>query len=123
MRLLLLLLIIGAVVLYLTNPTTAEIQAQLGGQLPPQLTGAPSMPTPPLDPTDVQPPVAPPVAPGDPPPMPDVPAAAIPDSAMQLDRKDYYLFSIYKVTVGGQTLPGCIIGIAKQAIPYDKCPE
>jgi hypothetical protein len=40
---------------------------------------------------------------------------------MQFERKDYYLFSIYKVSVGGQQTPGCLIGIAKQVIPYGNC--
>ena len=119
-RFLLFVLVIGSVGLYLTNPTTAEVQGQLGGQLPPQLTGAP---VPPGALPDVQqPPVPTPVAPGAPPAMPDVPAAIIPQGEMQLDRKDYYLFSVYKITVGGQQLPGCIVGIAKQAIPMTQCP-
>ena len=122
----------GSVLLYLTNPTTAEIQAQLGGQLPPEISGAPgvptdvpAVPTAPLGPSDVQQPPTPPQGgePGGPPPMmPDVPAATVPQSEMQLDRKDYYLFSIYRVTVGGQQLPGCIVGIAKQAVPMANCP-
>jgi hypothetical protein len=150
-RFLLFVVVVGAVALYFTNPTTAEVQAQLGGQLPPQLTGAPAYPSTPYPssaypgpadqpgtaPTDQsgsspgaapgmqQPPTPPAVAPGAPPAMPDVPAATIPQGEMQLDRKDYYLFSVYKVTVGGQQLPGCIVGIAKQAVPMtpDKCPS
>ena len=57
--------------------------------------------------------------------MPDVPGATVAQGEMQLDRKDYYLFSVYRVTVGGQQLPGCIVGIAKQAVPMtpDKCPS
>ena len=44
---------------------------------------------------------------------------------IQIERTNYYLFSLYKVSVGGASggnpLPGCLIGIAKQAVPYDKC--
>ncbi len=125
-RFLLFVLVVGGIALYFTNPTTAEVQAQLGGQLPPQLTGVPAAPAAPGDqPGMQQPPTPPAVAPGAPPAMPDVPAATIPQGEMQLDRKDYYLFSVYKATVGGQQLPGCIVGIAKQAVPMtpDKCPS
>jgi hypothetical protein len=82
------------------------------------------VPAPPADmpapPTDQQ--GAAPEAPA----APDAPGmpAAMPSGDMQLERKDYYLFSVYKVTVGGQQLPGCIVGIAKQAVPMtpDRCP-
>ena len=137
LRFLLFVIVVGAVGLYFTNPTTAEVQAQLGNQLPPQLTGAPmdpaapalppppDQPAPPAAPDVQQPPEPPAVAPGAPPAMPDVPEAKIPAGEMQLDRKDYYLFSVYRVTVGGQQMPGCIVGIAKQAVPMtpDKCPQ
>ena len=41
-RFLLFVIIVGSVVLYFTNPTTAEVQAQLSGQLP---GGTPTVPT------------------------------------------------------------------------------
>ena len=120
-KFLLFVIVIGSAVLYLTNPTTAEVQAQLSGQLP---GGTPTVPAAPLGPADVQqPPDVPPADPNGPPPqMPDIPAPTVAQGDMQLDRQDFYLFSVYKVTVGGQQLPGCVVGIAKQAIPMTSCP-
>jgi hypothetical protein len=137
-RFLLFVIVVGAVALYFTNPTTEDVQAKLNGQVPAELTAAmpsapgapsvpaaPDMPAPPAPPADMPAPPAgvpaPPAdAPGAAPAAPEMPA--VPGGAMQLDRKDYYLFSIYKVTVGGQQLPGCIIGVAKQAVPSTHCP-
>jgi hypothetical protein len=46
-------------------------------------------------------------------------------SQIQVSRTNYQLFSVFKVAVGpagnAHELPGCLVGIAKQAIPYDKC--
>jgi hypothetical protein len=41
---------------------------------------------------------------------------------VSIERKNYFFLSIFKVSVaGGKPLPGCLIGIAYQAIPYDDC--
>lgn len=118
MRFLLVLLILVAIGLASTNPTTDDVRGLIEAQVAAKFG-------PPVD------------------SLPGVPAdlsTAVSDklkSEIYIDRKDYYLFSVFKVTVGGnyaigntpdgvsheggQQLPGCIIGIAKQAIPYDKC--
>jgi hypothetical protein len=132
-RFLLFVIVVGAIALYFTNPTTEEVQAKLNGQVPAELTAAvpgapgapsmpaaPEMPAPPAAPAAMPAPPADVLAPGAAPAGPD--ASAMAAGSMQLDRKNYYLFSIYKVTVGGQQLPGCIIGVAKQAIPSTSCP-
>jgi len=152
-RFLLFVIVVGAVALYFTNPTTEEVQAKLNGQLPTELSavlpgapGAPSMPAAPDMPAPPAPadmpappagmPTPPAGIPAPPAGTPSVPAApsmpgatapgmpSLPTADMQLERKDYYLFSVYKVTVAGQTLPGCLVGIAKQVVPMtpDKCP-
>ncbi len=107
-RFLLVVLVLGGIGLALTNPTTDDVRAKLAAT-----TGGTV--------GDVQTPVA---QPG----MPQAVTSALTDKMqgeMQLERTNYYLFSLYKVSVGGGTdakqLPGCVIGIAKQAIPYDKC--
>lgn len=121
MRLLLLLLIMGAVGLYYTNPTTQEARAKVKAEMLSQLGlpvgGVPSIPG-----------------------LPGEFGALASDRLtreIQLDRQDYYLFSVFKVTIGGsnatgatpegvspqggQQLPGCLIGVAAQVVPYDKC--
>ena len=107
-RFLLVVLVLGGIGLALTNPTTDDVRAQLNAQTS-AAAGA------------VQSPAA---QPG----MPQAVTSALTDKMqgeMQLERTNYYLFSLYKVSVGGGTdakqLPGCVVGIAKQAIPYDKC--
>jgi hypothetical protein len=104
-RFLLVVLVLGAIGLALTNPTTDDVRAQLNAQT----TGA--VPSPAGQPV-----------------VPQAVTSALTDKMqgeIQLERTNYYLFSLYKVSVGGGTggkqLPGCVIGIAKQAIPYDKC--
>jgi len=113
MRLLLIVLILAAIGLAYTNPTTDDVRSQINVQAMAQLS--PSM-----GPAELR----------------DLATDRL-QSEIHIDRKDYYLFSIFKVTIGGnavigntpegvsheggQQLPGCIIGIAKQAIPYDKC--
>ena len=122
MRFLLIVLILAAIGLVLTNPTADDVREQINAQVAAQMgAGALSH------------------AGG----LPGVPAelqAAASEklqNQIYIDRKNYYLFSIFKVTIGGnavigntpegvsheggQQLPGCLIGIAKQAIPYDKC--
>ena len=108
-RFLLVVLVLAAVGLYFTNPTTDDVRAQLNAQmaLPAGTTAA---------------------TPGMPAGLPPAVATAVQDKVqgdIQIDRTNYYLFSLYKVSVGGASggnpLPGCLIGIAKQAVPYDKC--
>lgn len=58
--------------------------------------------------------------------VPDILNSALAQKAqgkLGLTRQNYYLFSLYKVSVAGSAvqMPGCLIGIAGQAIPYDKC--
>jgi len=133
-RFLLFVIVVGAVALYFTNPTTEEVQAKLNGQVPAELMavapgapGAPSMPSAPAPSAAPEMP-APPAGMPTPPATPGAPSepvaapAVMPSGAMTLERKDYYLFSVYKITVAGQQLPGCIIGIAKQAVPSTNCP-
>ena len=112
LRLFLFVLIAGAIALALTNPTTDDVRAQVNAQVASQTAAG----------------VAQPVV-GEQPGMPQAVTAAVSDklqSQIQIARTNYYLFSIFKVSVGGegtggQQLPGCLIGVAKQAIPYDKC--
>lgn len=120
MRFLLFFVVLVAVGLYFTNPSTEEVRAQLNDFAMSKVDAG--------------------VASGQLPGLPPQVGAAIGDKVSGqtfITRKDYYLFSIYHVTVGGQDvpgatpdttsheggqqLPGCLIGIAKQAIPYDKC--
>ena len=142
-RFLLFVIVVGAIALYFTNPTTEEVQAKLSAGLPAELSAvvpgapsAPSMPDVPAPPAPADMPAPPAGAPAPPadvqaPAAPTAPdaaalpgAPAMPSADMQLERKDYYLFSIYRVTVGGQQLPGCLVGIAKQVVPMtpDRCP-
>ena len=124
-RFLLFVLVAGAVALYFTNPSTDEVRAKLGGQIPAAMSAppaAPDLPAPPPAPDQPAPPAGMPAAP----PAPDMPGVppAVTDQLqgdMQFERKDYYLFSVYKISAGGHQLPGCVIGIAKQVMPYDKC--
>lgn len=120
MRFLLIVLILAAVGLAYTNPTTDDVRSQINAHAMAQLgpsTGGGNLPDVPAELRDL--------------------ATDKLQTEIYIDRKDYYLFSIFKVTIGGnavigntpegvsheggQQLPGCIIGIAKQAIPYDKC--
>jgi hypothetical protein len=105
-RFLLLVLVVGSIALYFTNPSTDDVRTKLNGHLPAQMSGAPSGT--PADQSSMP---------------PSVPSAVLGklQGEMQFERKDYYLFSVYKVSIGGNQMPGCIIGIAKQAVPYDKC--
>ncbi len=118
MRFLLIVLILAAIGLAYTNPSTDDVRSQINAhvaaQLAPSSAGGPDMPA-------------------------ELKTLATDNlqSEVYIDRKDYVLFSIFKVTIGGnavigntpegvsheggQQLPGCIIGIAKQAFPYDKC--
>lgn len=138
-RFLLFVLVVGGVALYFTNPTTDDVRAQLtqlGGvpaSAPVDLPAGPpaSAPDdqsgiPPASAPDAQIGIPPVGAPGDQPGMPTTAVPGLTDrltGVVQLERKDYYLFSVYKVSAGGQQLPGCLIGIAKQVVPYDKCPS
>ena len=105
MRFLLFLILVGAVALYFTNPSTDDVKAALNGQLPAQLSGATGVPADQFN-----------VPAGVPSSVTDTIAGE-----MQLDRSNYYLFSVYKVSIRGQQTPGCLIGDAKQVVPYDKC--
>ena len=103
-RFLLVVLVLGAIGLALTNPTTDDVRALLNAQAGSAAAAAPS--------------------PAGQPGMPPALTAALTDKVqgeIQLERTNYYLLSLYKVSAGGKPLPGCVIGIAKQAIPYDKC--
>ena len=121
-RFLLFVLVVGAIGLGLTNPTTDDVRAQINAKVEAQMG------------TGIVPPPA-----GSLPGIPPEIATAVTEqlqNQIYIDRKNYYLFSVFKVTVGGtapagnaeggahqggQQLPGCLIGVAKQAIPYDKC--
>jgi len=122
MRFLLIVLVLAAIGLALTNPTADDLREQINAQVAAQL-GSGTLPA----------------AGG----LPGLPAelTAVASEKLQneitIDRQNYYLFSIFKITIGGkdvggntpegvnheggQQLPGCLIGIAKQAIPYDRC--
>ena len=106
-----LLLLLGIVGLVLTNPTTDEVRSQVMAHFAAQIGGASGG--------------APLAQSG----FPDAVAAVVgkqmPD-VVQIERQNYFVLSIYKVAIGGPNggsaaLPGCIIGIARQAIPYEKC--
>jgi hypothetical protein len=99
-RFLLIVIVLAGVGLALTNPTTEDVRAKLDSQLLSQLTGGASNP----------------VAEG----LNSVLGNKAQEQ-IKLERTNYYVFSTYKVTLTGKTLPGCVIGIAQQAIPYDKC--
>jgi hypothetical protein len=104
-RFLLVVLVLGAIGLALTNPSTDDVRALLNAQAS-GATGAIPSPA------------------GAQPGLPPALTSALTDKAqgeIQLERTNYYLLSLYKVSAGGKPLPGCVIGIAKQAIPYDKC--
>ncbi len=109
-RFLLFVLVVGAVALYLTNPTTDDVRAQINAQVATQTGAGVAVP-----------------APDAPSGLPPAVGAAVSDKLqgeIQIERTNYYLFSVFKVSVGGaggNQLPGCVIGIAKQALPYDKC--
>ena len=114
-RFLLFVLVVGAVGLYLTNPTTDDVRDKINAQVATQTGAGVAVATP-----DAQP-ALPPAA------LPPAVGAAVTDKVqgeIQIERTNYYLFSVFKVSVGGASgkqLPGCVIGIAKQALPYDKC--
>lgn len=102
-RFLLLVLIAGAVGLYFTNPKEEEVRAKVDSGLLSQLG---------------------PTGPATSNPVGGAVTSMLTDKVqgqVALARTDYYLASTYKVTVGGKQLPGCLIGIAKQVLPYDKC--
>lgn len=120
MRVLLFLVIVAAVALYFTNPNTDEVRAAINDYAASKIDAG--------------------IAGGNLPNLPPQVGAAIGDKVNEqtfIQRQNYYLFSVYHVTMGGQDvpgatpetttheggqqLPGCLIGIAKQAIPYDKC--
>jgi hypothetical protein len=94
-RFLLLVIVLAGAALALTNPSTDDVQAKLDSNLLSQLGagggGLTSM------------------------------LGGQSQMKITLERTNYYILSTYKVKLGAQTLPGCIIGIAQQAVPYDKC--
>jgi len=111
-RFLLVVLLLGAIGLALTNPTTDDVRAQVNARMAAPAGGAAG---------DIQ-------TPGGQPGLPQAVTSALSDKLqgeVQIERTNYYLFSVYKVSLGGQgagtPVPGCLIGIAKQAVPYDKC--
>lgn len=110
-RFLLFVLVVGGIALYFTNPSTDDVKAALNGQLPAQLSGATGVPA-----DQFKVPEGAPSVPGMPAQVTDVVA-----NEMQFERRDYYLFSVYKVSIGGQQTPGCLIGVAKQVVPYAQC--
>ena len=108
---LLLVLILIAAGLALTNPTTDDVRSQINAQFASQVSG--TVGTAPIGQTG----------------LPDAVTSLLTEKVqeeLQIERKNYFVLSIFKVSVGGSNgggtpLPGCLIGIAKQAIPYDKC--
>ncbi len=106
-----LLLILAAVGLLLTNPTTDEVRSQIIAHFMSQVGGG-----------------AGDAAVGQS-GFPDAVASVLTDKMqgdLQIERQNYFLLSIFKVTAGGSNgngtpLPGCVVGIARQAIPYDRC--
>jgi hypothetical protein len=106
-----LLLILGLVGLLLTNPTTDEVRSQVMAHFAPQIGGGAGG--------------APLAQSGFPDAVAAVVGKQLPD-VVQIERQNYFVLSIYKVAVVGPNssstvLPGCVIGIAKQAVPYDQC--
>ena len=108
-RFLLLILVVGGIGLYFTNPSIEDVRTQIDAQVATQTSAGIAMP-------DGQ---------GG---LPQAVSGAVSDrmqSQIQVSRTNYQLFSIFKVSIGPEgnahELPGCLIGIAKQAIPYDKC--
>ena len=103
-RFLLIVLVATGIGLALTNPTPDEIRAKLDSQLISQLGASAGAVT--------QDPVGQTVT------------TLLGDkvqSQVLLERRNYYLLSLYRVSIGGRELPGCIIGIANQALPYSSC--
>lgn len=98
-RFLLLVLILGGVALFFTNPDEAAVRAKLDQQAA-GLTGADKS--------------------GLPPAVTDMLTQKA-QGKLTLTRENYYLFSVYKTSVGNTALPGCLIGVAGQAVPYDQC--
>jgi hypothetical protein len=116
MRFFLFLLIVAAVGAYFTNPTEADLRAQMGSILESyasKVEGA-----------------APPQS------SPENPAGAIIDAVKQavlpavtnsigIERTDYRLFSTYKLKAAEGTdqaqMPGCLIGAYKMFIPLKSC--
>lgn len=108
LRFLLFVVVVGGIALYFTNPSIDDVRGQLNAAATQSSTSV--------------------ALPDGQSGFPQAVTGAVSDkmqSQIQVSRANYQLFSVFKVSVGpagnAHELPGCLVGIAKQAIPYDKC--